>query len=705
MRASLGGTLAAVLAGALIAASAAAIGQELELRRVMLSAGGVGYFEYEARVDGDATLELSVRLDQVDDVMKSLVVYDDQGVAGAVRLAGRSPVEQIFRDLPFGPEALESPVALLNALPGAGVRASGQRRVEGRLVRVVPESHTVGEPRAVVTRHRVTVMTDAGLQSFLLEDADAVSFSDPALAAQVEEALAAVAAHRTRDRRTLHVTSNGAGPRTVRVGYVVAAPLWKASYRLSMGPSMSPSTDPSATDAERARLQGWAVLENMSGQDWEGVELTLVSGNPVTFRQALYAAYYADRPEVPVEVLGRVLPTPDNGAVAAGSLELQEEALRREQRMERALGAASPGRVAPAPALESTTADTASSLAIVREPEPTPAQARVLAAASTEAATSVRFRVPRAVSVTSGQSLLIPIVDRAIPARRLALYQPQTHARHPLATVEIRNDGETGLPPGVLTLYEVGASGSAFVGDAQLSPLPAGEERLVSYALDQKTLVDRERSSTRTVASGRIVDGVLELRYAEEERTAYRIEAPAAEPRTVLVEHPRKAGWRLEAPRREAVALTESHYRIERSLEASATTEVPVVLARPLVHRVALTNLRTPQLVQYAANGELDPALRAAFGELARLSRAVDDAERRLERLGEARGQIHQEQERIRGNLSRVPRDTDLHKRYLAKLDAQEDRLEALARERERAEEALDAARATLAEHVRGLET
>ena len=61
--------------------------------------------------------------------------------------------------------------------------------------------------------------------------------------------------------------------------------------------------------------QGWAVLENMSGQDWRDVEPTLVSGNPVTFRQALYAAYYVDRPEVPVEVLGRVLPAPDTGAI------------------------------------------------------------------------------------------------------------------------------------------------------------------------------------------------------------------------------------------------------------------------------------------------------------------------------------------------------------------------------------------------------
>lgn len=66
---------------------------------------------------------------------------------------------------------------------------------------------------------------------------------------------------------------------------------------------------------ELASLQGWAVLENLSGDDWDGIELTVVSGNPVTFTQALYQAYYVDRPEVPVEVFGRVMPSVDTGAI------------------------------------------------------------------------------------------------------------------------------------------------------------------------------------------------------------------------------------------------------------------------------------------------------------------------------------------------------------------------------------------------------
>src|SRR5215204_907721 len=96
----------------LLAFPLSAFAQDLTLKRVMLSSGGLGYFEYEATVDGDATLRLTVSLDQVDDVLKSLVVYDDKGGVGGLSLPGKEPLRQTFRDMPFDQSALESPAAL-----------------------------------------------------------------------------------------------------------------------------------------------------------------------------------------------------------------------------------------------------------------------------------------------------------------------------------------------------------------------------------------------------------------------------------------------------------------------------------------------------------------------------------------------------------------------------------------------------------------
>jgi len=129
----------AIVVLGLVLGTSPALAQDLALKRVLLSTGGVGYFEFEASVTGDAQLSLPVRVDQVDDVLKSLVVFDDAGRVGAVRLPGRAPIEEAFRDLPFPQAALESPVALLNALQGAEVQVAGPRPLKGCIMQALVE--------------------------------------------------------------------------------------------------------------------------------------------------------------------------------------------------------------------------------------------------------------------------------------------------------------------------------------------------------------------------------------------------------------------------------------------------------------------------------------------------------------------------------------------------------------------------------------
>ena len=283
------------------------------LKRVMLSTGGVGYFEYEAEVFGTAELLMPVRMDQVDDVLKSIVVFDDQGHSGFVQLPSRAPLTDIFRGLPFGPKALDSNADLIEALKGSEVAVRGSSSMSGRIVSINAESSKNDD--VTITRHRVGVMTEYGLKQFVLEEATSVKFSDPVLTAQIGQALAAVAEHREGQGRTLRIRANGSGTRKVTVAYVVETPLWKASYRAT------------TLDAKTARMQGWAILENVTGNDWKDVDLTVVTGNPVTFRQALYATYYVTRPEVPVEILGRILPRPDDGSVAASGMASDEASM------------------------------------------------------------------------------------------------------------------------------------------------------------------------------------------------------------------------------------------------------------------------------------------------------------------------------------------------------------------------------------------
>jgi hypothetical protein len=648
-----------------------ALGQDLALKRVMLSSGGLGYFEYEAPVEGDATLRLTVSLDQVDDVLKSLVVYDDKGGIGGLSLPGKEPLRQTFKDMPFDQAALESPANLLGALKGAQISVGGPRAISGRIVSVEEETQTVNDGKTTIKRTRVALFTDTGLQQFILEDAENLQFADPVLRDKIGQALLAIQSNRAKDARTLELSARGQGRRTVRVAYIVAVPVWKASYRLTL---------PADIGAPKAALQGWATIENLSGQDWKGVELTLVSGRPIAFHQALYEAYYVTRPEVPVEVAGRLNPYIDRGGVAVAET--------------RRAPPPPPAGPAPAPAMKQRDA--------AFEAAPVAQAAGAEQVEATDAATQVTFKFPNPVNVANGRTLSIPVIDREAPAQRLALFQSDSTARNPMAAVRLTNDGDTGLPPGILTIYERDKAGLvSYVGDARLSAFPIGEKRLLAYALDEKITIEREGAQTERLATGTIAGGVLRYSRVIRQTSTYRVRGPARESRQLIVLQRRLPGWTLTKPDAKGIELSEGAYRIPFQLPGGDVTQVAEVAQEQIQHQeLRLFNTGSDQIRVFAQATEFDAKTREALTRILQLQQTVGEAERKLAQIDTERQQIVQEQARLRDNLARVPANSDLQRRYLATLDKQETDLEALGKRRAEAEKAVEAARDALRAYV-----
>jgi len=663
--------LAAVLLALGVSAnSAAAADQALALKRVLLSTGGVGYFEYEAEVRNDEALSFDVRRDQVDDVLKSVVIYDDKGGVGSISLPGEEPLEELFRELPFKVNDLSSPPALLEALRGAEVEVQGGRELKGRIVAVNREKQLLKGSDATVDRHRLSVMTEDGLQTLILEEADTLKFTNEELDGQIKQALAGIAEHGRRERRRLNVNIAGEGKRKVRLGYVVEAPLWKSTYRLTL------QGDPKA---ETAALQGWAVLENLSGEDWKDVDLTIVSGNPVTFQQALYRAYYVDRPEVPVEVLGRVLPRADEGGIAPEPMPLAAAPMA-----DKMLGMAMPepnrrralmAQKSAMPQGYEENAQMVSGFAPMVESD-SPTESRVTAAESSEAATQVVFTVPTPITVQNGHSVMVPLVGDDIPATTLSLYQPETHPLHPLASVNLKNDSKIGLPPGVLTLYESQDSAVSFVGDAQLNPLPAGEDRLLSYAVDQRIRIHREQTGQQMITTGKIVNGLLTLTRMDQRISSYRIIGDAKMDREVWIEQPKLGGWSLKdlTPKNE----TSSHYRFAVSVPAGKTETLKVIQERPRTETLRLTQLDAHRIDIFLKADTLPKAVKDALAKLPERLAALRALEQEQNQLNREQSGIIKDQSRIRNNLDSVPEDSDIYRRYLSKLSDQEDRLETI---------------------------
>jgi len=651
-----------------------AFAQDLALKRVMLSSGGLGYFEYEATVDGDANLKLTVSLDQVDDVLKSLVVYDDKGGVGGLSLPGKEPLQQTFKDMPFDQAAFQSPAKLLDALRGAQISVGGPRAMSGRIVSVEEETQTLNDGKTTVKRTRVALFTDNGIQQFILEDAENLQFADPNLRDKIGQALLAIQSNRAKDSRTLELSARGKGKRLVRVAYIVAAPVWKASYRLTL------LGDPNAPKAD---LQGWATVENLSGQDWKGVELTLVSGRPVAFHQALYEAYYVARPEVPVEVADRLNPNVDRGGVAVA-----------ETQRERAFGKPAAPMPAPAPAMPMQKSEIAGGKSMAQAGNVEQIQA-------TDAATQISFKFPSPVTVANGRTLSIPVIERQVPSQRLSLFQSDTNARNPMAAVRITNDSDTGLPPGILTIYERDKGGVAYVGDGRLSNVPVGEKRLIAYALDEKITIEREAAQTQRLATGTIAGGVLHYSRVLRQTATYRIHGPAKEPRQLIIMQRQLPGWTLTKPDAKGMELSEGYYRIPFQLPGGDVVQVAeIVQEQTQQQQLRLLDAKDDQIKVFAQATEFDAKTREALTKVLQLQQAVADAQRKVTQIDADKQQIVQEQSRLRDNLARVPAGSDLQKRYLTTLDKQETDLEAIATRRTDAEKAVETARDALRSYV-----
>lgn len=671
--------------GAAVLAPVAAVADELPLKRVVLSSAGLAQFTHAGTAAAGSSIDLPVRLDQVDDVLKSLTVFDEAGAVGPVSLPGREPLDQLFRDLPFDRSALASPVDLVNALAGAEIEIAGPVVAKGRVFRVENEAVTGPDGRATTVRHRLSLLTDKGLVQAIFEDVTALSFTDPKAKAQIDRALAGLAENRAKDRRTLSVGVLGSGSRRMAVAYVVAAPIWKTSWRLVL-----PDVKADGAAKTKARLQGWAILENLTGGDWKDVDLTLTSGNPVALTQPLYTAVYGNRVRIPVvSSSANIAPPSDSGVVAA---EAMPGKLRAAGGANRAMSKAAEPQFmgAPAPAMAPP------------PPPPPPMAPAGVAAEARDAATQLVYRFPTPVTVETGHSLMLPFVDREVTAERVWIYRPSSDPRHPLAALKIVNDSANALPSGVVTAFETADGRLDHVGDAVLPLIGRGETKFVSFALDAKTTIRREDKGTKVTTLGTLADGVLTTTAKSRRTIVYEVTPPADEAREIVVEEGRIDGWAPAA--KEGVEDTPSHHRIRISAAKGAVAKAEFVTEHVDTEAMTLGDIE-PEVVLAQIRGldNASPALKAAVERLATVVADIARADGQRQRNDEERQRITTDQQRIRANLGSVGAATDLGRRYVEQLRQQENRLDELTRSDQASSDAAAARRKDARDIIRGL--
>lgn len=266
---------------------------QLPIRRVVLYSNGVAYIERHGLVSGNAEINFSFKQSQVDDVLKSMVVLDlGQGRIGAVSYNSSAPPSARMAEIPFSVEA-ESRNAggitgVLSQLQGARVTVISSRGAATGSILTVEKREVKTEKSTTTTTILVLVSETGEISSFDLADVRSVKLLDEGTRRDVNEFAKASASARRRDAKTISVTSEGTGQREMIVSYTIAAPIWKTTYRVVLDEQGKPF------------FQGWAIVDNVSDEDWRNVQLSLVSGTPVSFIQHIQKPVYRYRPVIPI---------------------------------------------------------------------------------------------------------------------------------------------------------------------------------------------------------------------------------------------------------------------------------------------------------------------------------------------------------------------------------------------------------------------
>jgi hypothetical protein len=431
-------------------------------------------------------------------------------------------------------------VRLLAALRGQEAEAGGAR---GRIADAAEVPPVAGTPGGL----RLTLITPTGLRTVLLREGDEVTLTDTALAARVARAAEALAAARSNDERRIEIRLRADRARQVAVLYVAGAPLWKPSYRLLVPPMGAP-----AATATLARLQGWAVVENASGSDWDGVRLALVSGEAAAFRQRIYQPLTVARPEMPVRVAGAVMVTADTGgrpipipAPAPAAMAPRAEAFAAAPQAARARAPDAPGAIAGG------------------------APAQPAAAATAEASAGrVAFVLAEPATIRAGETANVPFLDVRLPAERVWWIQDLS-ARYPLQAVRIRNGSPHTLPDGLATVYGAeGPEAGVFLGDAEIRAMPAGDGRILAFARDRDVQVAQSGTSTERVTRIALRRGFVAMDLVRREETALAVD-PRGARGMLVIDVPARSG---ADPRFTIVSQGDFGLRHEAVLDGTAQT-------------------------------------------------------------------------------------------------------------------------------------
>ena len=590
----------------------------LPVTRVVLFNSGVGYFSRSGDIDGDARIDLMFPETDVNDLLKSMVLEDfGDGRIAAVSYDSREPIARTLSSFAVNLNDNPTFAGIVSQMRGERVEvvlSPGAVNQPGRLAGIIVgvEKQHVAQGSTTLEVEVLNLWCAEGLRSVRLQEIQQLKFANPVIESEFRRALEVLALGHDSQKKSVSVHFAGERKRRVQVGYVVEAPIWKTSYRLVL------------SEKEKPHLQGWAMVENPTDEDWSGVKMALVSGRPISFKMDLYNPLFVDRPTIDPELFASLRPVTYRGSMAANARQnqlLQQEDLRQVEGEWRRYWAndqpshLTPERIhggilgnestsngqstilfnrgvipnnqpsnssgigglsglgaptIPAPLAGQQLSGNFHSEGAPREINKVTMQQSVRNVATAAAlGDSFQYTIDHPVSLARQKSAMLPIVVKEIEGQRLSIYNESVQALHPLLGLNFKNTTGLHLNQGPITVFE----GNVYAGDTRVLDIQPNEERIVSYAIDLGMEVDPQTGSgSQTVTSVKSVKGIVTTTIKTVEEKTYRIVNRSQTDRTLLIEHPNRSnqGFALAGTEKPLEDTPEFH-RFQVAVKAGAT--------------------------------------------------------------------------------------------------------------------------------------
>ena len=635
--------LAAALAALQLSAA------DLPVRQVVLYKNGVGYFERSGDLRPGESARLDFKASEMNDVLKSLsVVQKGGGPVTGLRYDSAEPLDRKLAEFPFRLEPAAPLSSFLDQLRGArldlkllpGDSASGT---------ILSARRSPAEPQRP-ERELLSLLTDTGeIKTYDLSNLASLKFSDPSLELELKRFLATLTAARAKDKKSVYFDSSNDQARSLAVSYMIPMPVWKSSYRLIFGATGEPT------------LEGWAVVDNTTGEDWTNVTLALVSGRPVSFISRLYEPRYVQRRVAELAEAEVVGPQTYASGIAGTALNKMPAAAPPPMAARRQFGATEAKVMADAAQIQTST--TESTIAVST-------QAR-------ELGDLFEYRFSTPITVRKNESAMVPFLQQKLTTKKLLIWTHGSPLSNPMSAAEITNSSGKTLDGGPITVFD----SSSYAGEALMDTLKTGDKRLISYAVDLGTRVTTNLETTReTVREIKAKNGVITTRTAFLDTTTYTIKNIDSKPKTLILEHPIEEGETLTGPNK-PLEKTPTHYRFSVSLTPNSEQKFLVPTEHLDEVTTQISSWNPDQIFLYVKNQKLPDSARRQLEALAAKKNQVEDNARALTSTEKEINELVRDQDRLRQNLTalnRVQGQEAQVRKYSTDLAASESKLAAL---------------------------